>query len=95
MGTNSMVEFEYAKPITATPEKDEKSRKYIILKVTNEFIKELKTAQRTYIAFKEERDEKGNYIRFNPNDPTDKKEMIITKQIDAEIHEIWTMLNPS
>lgn len=78
-------EFEYISLVTARPEKDKKGRDYIIVRITNEFIRELKSAEQKYIEFKEE--------HYNPSDSVDKKEMAVSKQIRQEIHEIWKMLN--
>lgn len=81
------MEFEYIIPVTATVEKDEKGREFIMAKITNPFIKEDKTSHRLYLDFKKE--------RHNPNDGTDIKEMKISEKIDQEIHEVWKIFNPS
>ena len=81
------MEFEYIIPVTATVEKDEKGREFIIAKITNPFIREIKTAEKKYIELKQS--------DFNPNDGTDLKEMKVSEKIDQEIHEVWKILNPS
>jgi hypothetical protein len=84
---SSIDQLQYIKVVTATPEKDEKGRKYIIAKVTNDFIKEIKTAEEKYIEFKQ--------ANYNAQDSIDKKEMAISQEIRQEIHEVWKLLNQS
>lgn len=78
--------MKYISAATATPEVDSDGLKFIIVKVSNPGIKELKSAEERYIEFKQQ--------TMNPNDSTDKQEMVVSKQIRDEIHSIWKLLNP-
>lgn len=89
--------FKYIVPTSAAIEKDpDTGYEFIYVKVTNPFIREVKSAEEAYIdEWKLERDEEGNYIRYNPDDPNDIKEMKVSNTIRQEIHNVWKLLNPS
>ena len=89
--------FKYIIPTSASLEKDPNTGyEFIYAKITNPFIKEMKSAEDVYIdEWKLGKDALGNYIRYNEQDANDIKEMKVSKQINQEIHECWKLLNPS
>jgi hypothetical protein len=79
---------DYFTLVTAVPEKDPQSgHMYVIAKISNPTIRELKTAMDRYITFKTE--------RYNETDASDVREMKVSNEIRDQIHEIWKILNPS
>jgi hypothetical protein len=89
--------FKYIIPMSAAVEIDpETGFEFIYAKITNPFIREMQSSENVYIdEWKLERDSEGNYIRYNPNDANDVKEMNISKEIQQDIHNAWKLLNPS
>lgn len=89
--------FKYIIPMSAAIEKDpDTGYEFIYAKITNPFIKEIKSSDEVYIdEWKLERDANGNYIRYNSADATDEKEMKVSQEIRQEIHNFWKILNPS
>jgi hypothetical protein len=80
-------EFEYIIPVTVVREKTDKGRSYHLVKMTNEAIREWKSAQARYITHKQE--------FYNPQDRNDREEMKVSEQIQKEVHENWRIENPS